>query len=285
LKYVNVVNDGKCNNNYTLILTFNQFEGSVIMLTINMNFVLLLIVTICSCVTVPAVAHSGQAQCDDCTVAQKKNWAAGRVLYREGGGGAVAACADCHGDHAQGDERQAYPSIGGLQTHYAEAQLHAFKDGSRNSPTMVAIAKDMNDDQMHHAALYLHTLSGQRADEQLSVKQAGGDALVKQGRILFQYGKQLSRDRWLPACSLCHGDHAQGAGKYFPPLAGQHASYIEVQLKNWKQGKRTNDPNGLMTSVAAQLSDQDIKAVAAYLSSYANVDQPVWPYEPREAQQ
>ncbi len=52
----------------------------------------------------------------------------------------------------------------------------------------------------------------------------------------------------------------------FPRLAGQHAEYVEAQLKAFRNGERANDTNGMMRSVAARLSDREIKAVAEYIS-------------------
>jgi cytochrome c553 len=52
-------------------------------------------------------------------------------------------------------------------------------------------------------------------------------------------------------------------------LAGQHAAYIEKQLRDWRNGTRANDAVGMMPAIARALTDQDIAALAAYLSATA----------------
>ena len=49
----------------------------------------------------------------------------------------------------------------------------------------------------------------------------------------------------------------------YPKLAGQHASYIEKQLGDFK-AKHRNDP--VMSSQAVGLSDQDVADLAAFFA-------------------
>ena len=58
----------------------------------------------------------------------------------------------------------------------------------------------------------------------------------------------------------------EGAGlpAQFPRLAGQWAEYTENQLKTFRSGERGNDPEKMMRTIAAKMSDQEIKAVAEY---------------------
>ena len=65
-------------------------------------------------------------------------------------------------------------------------------------------------------------------------------------------------------CGACHGMDGNSASPQFPKLAGQNASYIQAQLANFKSGKRQN---AIMSGQAANLSEQDMAAVAAYFSS------------------
>ncbi|MGV6825712.1 MAG: c-type cytochrome [bacterium] len=66
------------------------------------------------------------------------------------------------------------------------------------------------------------------------------------------------------SCGGCHGVDGNSANPMWPSLAGQHASYIEKQLKNFKVGQRT-DPT--MAPMAMALSDQDMADVSAYYAS------------------
>ncbi|MEM9384021.1 MAG: c-type cytochrome [Pseudomonadota bacterium] len=65
-------------------------------------------------------------------------------------------------------------------------------------------------------------------------------------------------------CAACHGADGNSFNPEWPALAGQHASYIITQLEWFRSGKRQNM---LMSSQAANLSDEDIKDLAAYFSS------------------
>ena len=85
-------------------------------------------------------------------------------------------------------------------------------------------------------------------------------------RNLFVNGNQ-ARD--IPACSSCHGDSGKGriAGNVsYPVIGGQRMIYLRSQLVNWKLGDRRNSPNGVMNTVAKSLSDDEIDALADYIS-------------------
>ena len=66
------------------------------------------------------------------------------------------------------------------------------------------------------------------------------------------------------ACAACHGVDGNSTNPDWPKLAGQHAKYLEKQIKAFKSGAR-KDP--LMSPMAANLSDEDIADLAAYYAS------------------
>jgi cytochrome c553 len=66
------------------------------------------------------------------------------------------------------------------------------------------------------------------------------------------------------ACEACHGKDGNGIAPNYPALAGQYQDYLEQALHEYKDGKRTN---AIMNGMAAPLSDQDIKDLAAHFSS------------------
>ena len=65
-------------------------------------------------------------------------------------------------------------------------------------------------------------------------------------------------------CMGCHGDAGISKNKMFPSLAGQTSAYLENQLNHFKSGERTNST---MNAITAELSESDIKNLAAYFSS------------------
>ena len=68
------------------------------------------------------------------------------------------------------------------------------------------------------------------------------------------------------ACVTCHGPDGNSASGEYPILAGQTARYIYLELKDFKEGKRTNDA-GTMASLSKTLSDDDVVNLAQYLTT------------------
>jgi cytochrome c553 len=69
-------------------------------------------------------------------------------------------------------------------------------------------------------------------------------------------------------CAACHGPHGNSVAPANPKLAGQYADYLHKQLTNFKaqDGKRAERENPIMAGMVANLSDTDMKNVAAYFS-------------------
>lgn len=69
-------------------------------------------------------------------------------------------------------------------------------------------------------------------------------------------------------CAACHGADGNSPAPAFPKLAGQHASYLEKTLNEYKSGAR-KDP--VMAGMAAALSKEDIENVSAYFASQSGL--------------
>lgn len=82
--------------------------------------------------------------------------------------------------------------------------------------------------------------------------KAGGDP------ALAKVGKDKAT-----VCLGCHTTSGEGNGE-FPRLAGQHPDYLAKQLADYKSGVRKNDA---MKAIAGNLSEDDIKALAAFFGS------------------
>ena len=67
-----------------------------------------------------------------------------------------------------------------------------------------------------------------------------------------------------PACAAWHGADGNPASGQFPALAGQTWRYLYIQLKDYKEGRRSNP---LMSPMAANLSRDDMINVANYFAS------------------
>lgn len=64
-------------------------------------------------------------------------------------------------------------------------------------------------------------------------------------------------------CVACHGEQGRSAQPDVPHLAGQQRAYLANQLAAFRSGERRNP---LMQAIAAQLTADDIKALAHYWS-------------------
>lgn len=68
-------------------------------------------------------------------------------------------------------------------------------------------------------------------------------------------------------CNACHGAKAdKPLMPNYPKLAGQNAAYAEAQMKDIKSGARNNGQSAAMKGVMGLVSDEEIKAIAEYLS-------------------
>lgn len=79
-----------------------------------------------------------------------------------------------------------------------------------------------------------------------------------------QDGKAVFTAKGCPACHGPNGDKPLQPA--YAKLAGQNAEYLVAQLKAFKSQERKGAQSALMWGMAAQLSDNDMKAIADYLS-------------------
>lgn len=169
-------------------------------------------------------------------------------------------CAACHG--ADGNSViPANPSLAAQHPEYTLKQLVNFKPregrpAERPSPIMSGMVANLSEEDMANLALYF-------ARQKMRPGAASDPDLVKQGQEIYR-GGILAKN--VAACAACHSPTGAGMPAQFPRLAGQHAEYVEAQLKAFRTGERANDPNGMMRTLASRLSDREIKAVAEYIS-------------------
>lgn len=180
------------------------------------------------------------------------------------GQGKAAICGACHG--ADGNSMiPNFPKLAGQGEHYTVKQLKDIKSGVREVPEMTAIVASLSDQDFADLAAYF-----------AAQKHSSGTvdpALLERGQRLFRGGDLANG---VAACASCHGATGKGMNEAgYPALAGQHAGYIEAQLKAFRaagredaEGKRrTNDGEAkMMQATAARLSDNDIKALASYIN-------------------
>lgn len=162
-------------------------------------------------------------------------------------------CFICHGTDGESSS-PVFPRLAGQHAAYVARQLADYKSGRRKSDTMKPMVEDLSNDDF--AAL------GRYFEARTPIAHAQQDPeLAQVGRFVFNRGNPYSG---IPSCAGCHGAHGHGT-ETLPRLAGQHAAYIESQLKKFNVRERTND-NAIMHSVASKLTELEVKAVASYIS-------------------
>lgn len=175
---------------------------------------------------------------------------------------AAAICAACHQADGSGmniPARESWPRLAAMDAGHIYKQLQDFKSGARTNASMAPFAVMLTDQQMRDVSVYYSQLP---ATPGSGGEQASDDQLAR-GKVLATLGDW---SQYIPSCASCHGPDNQGAGSHFPGIAGQHADYIAGQIRAWQQGKRSNDPQHLMLAIAERMSEEDIQAVAAWLS-------------------
>ncbi len=169
----------------------------------------------------------------------------------------AAICAACHGADGNSMVPQ-WPKLAGQHPQYLVRQTTLIKQGARSVPEMMGIIAAVDDQGMEDIAAWY-----------ASQKVKGGvadDALASSGQGVWRAGNAKSG---VPACMACHGPAGEGnplAG--YPALAGQHAVYTASMLRKFRSGETygEKDTNShVMTGAAAELTDEEIDAVASYV--------------------
>jgi len=95
-----------------------------------------------------------------------------------------------------------------------------------------------------------------------SVKQ--GEALVTRSGVTVVDGRPATGKTL--ACATCHGPDLMGLAEV-PGIAGRSPSYLARQLYDIQQGTRKGALSQLMLPVVVNLTNDDLVAIAAYVSS------------------
>jgi cytochrome c553 len=174
----------------------------------------------------------------------------------------VLACASCHGDKGQGTNDDYFPRLAGKPAGYLYNQLIAFRDGRRKYPPMNYLLEFLPDQ-------YLKAMAGYFAAEQppfpSSTPPVVSGAILARGELLATKGDPSHQ---IPACANCHGPSFTGMEPAIPGLLGLRTNYISAQLGAWRYGTRTAAAPDCMQIVAGHLTEDDVKALAAWLSSH-----------------
>lgn len=162
-------------------------------------------------------------------------------------------CFICHGVEGESSS-PLFPRLAGQHAAYVARQLADYKSGRRKSDTMRPMVEDLSAEDFAALGRYFET-------RQPVAHEPPDAELAQVGRYIFDRGNPYSG---IPSCASCHGGNGHGTDK-LPRLAGQHAAYIETQLKKFNSRERTND-NAIMHTIASKLTELEAKAVSNYIS-------------------
>jgi cytochrome c553 len=165
----------------------------------------------------------------------------------------AAACMACHlADGNRG--APANPILQGQHPEYLVKQLQEFKSGKRKNAIMAGFAAGLSDEDMRHIAAFY-------ASKTAKPGAAKNKDTIRLGESIYRGGIAA---KGVPACAGCHSPTGAGIPAQYPRIGGQHADYTESQMNGFRSGARANSAQ--MMTIAARLSDVEIKAVSDYIA-------------------
>ena len=99
----------------------------------------------------------------------------------------------------------------------------------------------------------------------MKLKGLLGASVVAASMIMSQGAFADGKGTYGAKCAGCHGP--TGMGTVGPRLAGQQEKYLVEQFQLIRDGKRTSGKSAMMKGAVASVSDDDAKAIAAYLAA------------------
>jgi len=189
---------------------------------------------------------------------------------------AKAECVACHGANGN-SATPMFPKLANLGEKYLYKQLLDIKNAAANGDAkkssrpineMAGLLDAKTDQELLDLAAYYNAQSLQISGaKEMKVQVNSGEQVdaLKLGAQVYRAGNM---ETGVPACTGCHSPRGLGNDPaVFPRLSGQHADYIEKQLKDFRAGDRTNDGETMvMRKVAERMSDAEIKSVANFIS-------------------
>jgi cytochrome c553 len=184
------------------------------------------------------------------TMAAEGNPAAGKARAE------AAGCFACHGvdgvatpDGLAADKN--VPNLAGEPNLYLQFQLVFFRKGVRKNETMNAMAQQLSDDDLRDISAYYASLPAPD-------RSKAPDTAPQETELGAKIAAGIH-------CTNCHGDHFEGVDN-IGRLAGQREDYVYEALRDFKSGARTATGAAGMAEVVYPLGDEEMKALAHYVS-------------------
>lgn len=156
-------------------------------------------------------------------------------------------CAGCHGikGYSNAFPTYAVPKLGGQHAEFVVSALKAYQSGARKHGSMEGNSASWSDADFEAIASYVSKFRSINENNPVTGNPAAGKSKAE-------------------TCGACHGEDGNGTDPNSPRLAGQYESYLVKALEDYKSGARKN---AIMSSMAAALSADDIKDIAAFYAS------------------
>ncbi len=183
---------------------------------------------------------------------------AGTVIAAPNGAELAKKCERCHGKNGISDKKE-IPNIAGFSTAYFSDTMTAYKNGTRqgekfkteghDETDMNAIAKSFNEQEL--------TALGDYFASQTFVprEQAFDSKMAKKGKKVYK-----------KRCRKCHTSNGSDPEDDASILAGQSMQYLESQLEQFANGKRTTQPKKMKKQMK-KLKEGDMPALLHFFAS------------------
>jgi len=160
----------------------------------------------------------------------------------------IQLCAACHGPEGNSPDPK-IPSIAGQPKLFIETQLVLFREELRKSEQMLPIVRGMKDPEIIKLAEHFSKLTSK------------GMESGKPDAALLKTGAEKAKAL---RCGICHTADFGGQNQV-PRLAGQRETYLEAEMRAYRDGKRSGGDT-IMAAALYGVSDADIRALAHFLS-------------------
>ena len=176
-------------------------------------------------------------------------------------------CAICHTKDGN-SINPIWPKLAGQSAKYITKQLQDFKAGRRSDDSMRGQVESLSEQDIEDLAAYFSSQTNQPSKSDKPELLKVGENTYKKGRI----------KEHVTACVGCHGFTGAGNSALFgsikvnspveaPLIGSQHAVYVVKQLKAFRDETRSNDIGKIMRNIAAEMTDEEIEAVAQYIAT------------------
>ncbi|HKQ10246.1 MAG TPA: c-type cytochrome [Rhizomicrobium sp.] len=166
----------------------------------------------------------------------------------------LASCESCHG--ARGDSRMAStPRLNGQQAEFIVNRLKKFSKLTQKDPhAQIGMFKELAfENNAIREAIAQYFASQRPTDPKSGVR-------ATEGRTIYENG--IASENVI-ACDQCHGALGEGHGPV-PRIAGQHAEYLNAQLRLFNVKFREHD---LMNPNTKTMTRKTMEALASYLAN------------------